>query len=160
VITTRDAHVTADELWSIVQEVWESLLGHDAQRAEHAFNLERSLTGVVAISGDWDGVVSFTCPEAAAREITRTMHALDGGAGVSSEDVVDALGEIANVIGGQVKSLLVGENRLGLPQVAAGMPSPQAQACCRVGVEWAGHAARVTVWRSTGVAGRGDGEGR
>ena len=159
--TTYDSTVTADDLWSIVSEVWTSILGDEPRRSEHAFDLEGSLTSAVAISGDWDGVVTFTCPPAAATAVARAMLALDDDAEVSGEDVTDALGEVANVVGGQVKALCAGDNRLGLPVVGHGMALPHAQPCCRMGMEWAGHVARIAVWRSTAPAvGTADGGGR
>jgi chemotaxis protein CheX len=150
--TTNAGQVSAEELWSIVSEVWESILGQEARRVEHAFGLEEALTGAVGISGAWEGLVTFTCPRHAAEDITRAMLALAPDDPLTHDDVTDALGEGANVIGGQVKALCDGANQLGLPVVGTGMALPHAQACCRVGVEWAGHAARVGVWRSTARA--------
>jgi chemotaxis protein CheX len=159
--TLQDVHVTGDVLWSIVAEVWESILEQPAARADHAFNLDDALTAAVTISGDWDGVVTFTCPQPAAVAIARAMLALGPDDEVSDEDVADALGEVVNVVGGQVKSLCPGDNHLGLPLVSHGMVLPHAQPCCRTGVEWAGHVARVAVWRSTATAvGSGEGEAR
>jgi chemotaxis protein CheX len=159
--TVGEVVVSADELWSIVTEVWESILGSGVVQADHAFGLDAALTAAVSIHGDWDGLVTFTCPEPAARDIARVMLDLDAEAALSEDDVEDALGEIANVVGGQVKSLCAGENRLGLPDVRRGMVLPRAKPCCRVGVEWAGHVARVAVWRSTATAvGSVDGEAR
>lgn len=150
--TVQDVHVSGSDLWSIVTEVWESILGQPVAQVDHAFNLDEALTSAVTISGDWDGVVTFTCPQAAAAAIARAMLALGPDDDLTDEDVVDALGEVVNVVGGQVKSLCAGENHLGLPLVSHGMVLPHAQPCCRIGVEWAGHVARVAVWRSTATA--------
>ena len=159
--TAQDLAVSSDEVWSIVTEVWESMLGEPVIRADHAFNLDEAFTGAVRIHGDCEGLVSFTCPEPAAREIARVMLALEAGAVLTEDDIEDAIGEVANVVGGQVKSLCAGDNRLGLPDVTRGMVLPQAQPCCRVGLEWAGHVARIGVWRSTAtVVGSVDGEAR
>lgn len=153
--------VSSDELWSIVGDVWESILGQPARQVDHAFNLDAAMTSAVTITGDWNGVVTFTCPEAAGEAIARAMLALGPEDDASDEDVVDALGEIVNVVGGQVKSLCAGDNHLGLPLVSHGMVLPHAQPCCRIGVEWAGHVARVAVWRSTATAvGSMEGEAR
>ncbi|KQX64561.1 chemotaxis protein CheX [Angustibacter sp. Root456] len=150
--TAEGVLVSSDELWSIVGEVWESILDHSAMRVDHAFNLDEAMTSAVTISGDWNGVVTFTCPRTAGVAIARAMLALGPEDDVSDEDVVDALGEIANVVGGQVKALCAGDNHLGLPLVSHGMVLPHAQPCCRIGVEWARHVARVAVWRSTASA--------
>lgn len=150
--TAQELAVSSDEVWSIVTEVWESMLGTPVIRADHAFNLDEAFTAAIRIHGDCEGLVTFACPEPAAREIAQVMLALDDGAELSEDDVEDALGEVANVIGGQVKSLCPGDNQLGLPDVTRGMVLPQAKPCCRVGLEWAGHVARIGVWRSTATA--------
>ena len=160
-ITTQGPTLTADDLWSIVDELWDSMMGRTAVRVDHAFNVDRALTGVVSIDGDWQGHVTFTCPRPAADDVARALLGLRADEAVSADDVTDALGEVTNIVGGHVKSLCAGNNTLGLPQVHAGLATPQAQVCCRTGLEWSGHVARVGVWRSTtSVVGSGDGEGR
>lgn len=142
------AAVTADDLWGITGAVWESVVRVPVARVDHAFNLDAALTGAVTIRGGWAGLVTFTCPRPAAEDVTRRMLALPDGAPVAADDVADAIGEITNVVGGQVKALCPGDNRLGLPSVATGLVATGTLPVCRLGVEWEGHVARVAVWRS------------
>ncbi len=66
---------------------------------------------------------------------------------VPREDVVDALGELANVVGGNVKALLPEHGTLGLPKVADRLPDGHlAAAVQRVPLAWRGHPFVVTVW--------------
>ncbi len=157
-MTALAGAVSADEVWQLVADVWESLLDLPVRRAEHAFALDHALTASVALHGNWSGLVTFTCPAAAAADVARAMLALPDGEEPTSEDVEDALGEVANVLGGNVKALLPGAERLGLPRVGTGLVPVQAEPVCRIGIEWPGHVARVAVWRmATTGSGTDDG---
>jgi len=63
-----------------------------------------SITGMVGLAGTYTGIISIHCPKPFAMLITSNMlgmeiHEVD-------EDVNDALGEIANMLGGYVKQVL------------------------------------------------------
>jgi hypothetical protein len=146
---TRVAPVLAvgtDDVWQIVADVWQSLLGQQAAQVEHAFGLDGTLTGSVDVRGDWTGLVTVTLPRRAADAVTRSMLGFDAADEVMDEDVRDAVGELANVIGGNVKALVPRPARLGLPRIVSGLAPTHAQLVCRVGVEWSGQVARVAVW--------------
>jgi len=72
---------------------------------------------------------------------------VDSAAGTPDEDVADAVGELVNMIGGNVKSLMPGPSVLSLPVVAAGRvarPSDSVEAC-RLDATWAGSPLVVSV---------------
>lgn len=61
--------------------------------------------GQVEISGDWDGRVLVQCSREAARQAAHAMfETVDGTE--TTQDMRDAIGELANMIGGNVKSLM------------------------------------------------------
>jgi chemotaxis protein CheX len=155
-VTTAGPVVSADEVWSVVEEVWESLLGRTAVRADHAFGVDDAVTASIGVHGSWEGLVTFTCPSAAAQDVARRMLDLPDDASVDRSDVDDAVGEVANVLGGHVKALVARGGRLGLPRVNAGLVPVQAEPLCRTGVEWPGHVARVAVWRLADSVGTSD----
>ncbi|HET6419096.1 MAG TPA: chemotaxis protein CheX [Geobacteraceae bacterium] len=66
-----------------------------------------SITGMVGLVGTYSGVLSIHCPRPLALKITSNMLGMEvEEAGEAEEDVNDALGEIANMLGGQVKMVL------------------------------------------------------
>jgi chemotaxis protein CheX len=70
---------------------------------------------------------------------------------LDAEDVDDALGELANVVGGNVKAVLPGPSVLGLPEVGTA-PEPGLPAdICRVDLLWRGQSLTITVQGSAGV---------
>lgn len=114
-----------DAISGIVSTVWDSVLGIqvEPEGSTSAFGHQgaQGLTyaGVVQISGAWDGAVSVQCSERAARHAARTMFGLEE-ADVSTADLQDALGELTNMTGGNIKALLPETCYLGLPVVVEG----------------------------------------
>jgi CheY-specific phosphatase CheX len=77
------------------------------------------LVGCIHVTGPEGGVVTLECSEALAREIAATMFALAPTL-VGMADAEDALGELANVVGGNFKAFLEGAHQLSLPTVVEG----------------------------------------
>ncbi len=79
-----------------------------------------SVTGVISISGDWNGAVVVTVPMPLARQISAAMFALDADA-LTEAEVQDAIGELANMVGGATKAMLGGSSSVSLPSVTEGV---------------------------------------
>jgi chemotaxis protein CheX len=83
-----------------------------------------SITGMVGFAGTYSGVISMHCPLHLAKKITGAMlgmeeNEIDEG----GEDLNDAIGEIANMLGGSVKMILSKgglDVKLSIPTVIAG----------------------------------------
>lgn len=107
----------ADGIAAVVESVFAELLDLPAARPAAAQPAASGamLRASVRISGAWRGEVVVDCPEELAR---RTAAAMWGGRPRDRGQVTDAIGELANMIAGNVKVLLPGPSRLSLPAVA------------------------------------------
>jgi chemotaxis protein CheX len=113
--------VTDIDLAEVVETVWTSMLGIDLEPTDAAFDGSgRTLTGTVQISGCWEGAVMVRASHAHARLLAATMFGAEP-ADLDDEEVRDALGETANMVGGNVKGLLAGDGTLSLPTVTEGV---------------------------------------
>jgi chemotaxis protein CheX len=116
--TAPVAHVDEGDMTMIVESIFAELLGLSVQPAalpaEHGPAGGR-LVGLVRIKGAWHGSVSVSCEQEAATRIAAVM--LDREPRDAAE-VADAMGEVANMTGGNVKALLPGPSLLSLPEVA------------------------------------------
>jgi chemotaxis protein CheX len=63
-----------------------------------------SISGMVGLAGTYTGILAIHCPQAFAMRIASNMLGMD--VEDVGEDVNDALGEIANMLGGYVKLVL------------------------------------------------------
>ena len=80
-----------------------------------------SVTGMVGLAGTYTGILSIHCPQSLAMRITSNMLGID--VDEIGEDVNDALGEIANMLGGSVKQVLSRgglDINLSIPTVISG----------------------------------------
>lgn len=76
------------------------------------------VTGFVMIEGAFDGVVLLRCPARLAATLTDAMFDTSGDP--SADDVRDAVGEITNMLAGNIKTVLPHPSHIGLPVVALG----------------------------------------
>ena len=83
--------------------------------------LENSITGVIGLAGTHKGVIAMHFPNPVAMTITGSFLGME--IGEINEDVEDAVGELANMLGGSVKAILSANGRdidLSLPSVISG----------------------------------------
>lgn len=109
--------VSIEDVAAVTQEVWSTLLGLDLHPAATSTVPSPSVTGCVQITGEWEGAVLLSCSEQFARTATEAMFMTDE---VTEDDIIDAVGELTNMVGGNVKSLLPGPSQLSVPSVASG----------------------------------------
>lgn len=112
--------IIPEDIRQIVSDIFEAMLGLPVVVGPAEMDGARRLTACVLISGGWEGAVAVDCTEVLARRVTESMLGLGPGE-ASPEDVRDAIGEVANVAGGNVKALLGTECALSLPTVTEGV---------------------------------------
>ena len=108
------------EVQQIVGDVFHAMLHCDAQpTTESSAAGVDLLTATVFFAGTWDGAVLVECPAEAAMNFAALLLRLPWD-GLTAEDARDALGEIVNMIGGNLKSVLPHGVTLSLPMVVNG----------------------------------------
>ena len=113
--------IGAQEVRLFIAEIWQLILCQDVEPAtEPVGTWPESLLGCVQITGAWRGTVSIEMPTSLARRLTATMMALDDPSEATPDLVKDALGELVNMFGGNVKAVLPPPCYLSLPAVGPG----------------------------------------
>ena len=114
-------NVSEQDIRDITGAVWMSVLGQSVEGPIGTdFRFEGAvLTSCVQISGAWQGAVTIRCSMGLARATAAAMYEIDLER-TSGEEIRDALGELANMVGGNVKALLTGPTELSLPIVVQG----------------------------------------
>ena len=102
------------------------------------------------VSGAWTGSVFLSCHTDVATAAAEAMFAADPGS-LSSDEVSDAVGELTNMVGGNVKSLLPAPSRLSVPTIAVGEPGsvriPGAVMLDRVVLLSAPGPVHISIWK-------------
>ncbi len=108
------------EIGQVAELVWESVLGVGLiRRTDPLPALDPVMSASVRISGAWEGAVTIECTAHFARTAAATMFGV-ALPEVSAADTRDVIGELTNMLGGNVKALLPEPCRLSLPTVAEG----------------------------------------
>lgn len=107
-----------DEIVQLAQGIWHSMLKLPLMPIERP-DISECLSACVQISGEWTGAVRIDCSEGAARRIAAAFFGLSADE-VAREQMVDALGEVANMIAGSLKPLLPNPCHISLPSVVNG----------------------------------------
>ncbi|MDP5181021.1 chemotaxis protein CheX [Blastococcus sp. BMG 814] len=131
---------------SIAAEAWVALVGEDEVLVPLPGDLPADiLSSWVDVVGPWTGSVVLTTGRATAEELSRALLREHAPEVLDDEDVADAFGELANVVGGNVKAALPGPSALSLPQVG-NAPLVRNQAdVCRLDVLWRGEPVAISV---------------
>jgi hypothetical protein len=143
------------DVQQLTQSIWSSLLGLDVEPTEWvvAPGARPMLTCRVEITGAWRGVVVLDCAAELARRAATVMFGVEAHA-LTAEHVQDALGELANITGGNLKALLPAPAYLSLPAVGAGPapggPLPEGLPLSRAAFACEDHLFCVTVVKRSG----------
>ncbi len=112
------------DLFEVLELIWSTQLGLELAKDGQAGEVpmappEGLMTGTVQISGGFAGAVHLMCSRPAVRAAAARMFSVPE-AELTNEDLRDALGELTNMVGGNIKTLLPGSEFISLPTVIEG----------------------------------------
>ncbi len=152
---------TVEDVRAVTDQVWEACLHHHGDFLQWGTGepLEGEVTqALIRIVGEWSGAITLDIESGTARTAAEVMLQVED---VEPEEVTDAVGELVNIIGGNIKSLLPTPSKLSLPQVSrrlgSGDPTVEATVdlgygvgsateVCRVDLSWGARPILVRVW--------------
>ena len=144
--------VAFNDIVVIAQDIWASFLDLPLEPVP-ADTVDISampmVGGVVTVHEAWSGAVQLECSADFAAMAAERMFAAANG--VTRVELDDALGELTNMIGGNIKSLLPAPSHLSLPHVmhSTGLASvPGFTPLSRVAFLAAGEPIFITIWRA------------
>jgi len=119
-IQTQSIQIQPGDLAQIAASVFETMLNLEALEHDAPwFPADDRVTALVHLSGDWNGAVLMECDRAQACRFAARFLSMDTPE-TFNDDVRDVLGELANMIGGNLKSMLTRGIRLSMPSVVDG----------------------------------------
>ncbi len=137
---------TMEDVSGIVEEVWTSFLGADLVVVPEGLvevPAGEHVTAVISVAGAWEGHLMIDASPETAAAIAAAFMEVDQS-DVTEADVTDSLGELANMVGGFIKSLAPSPSTLSLPLVLRGhsrASTPESHRVCSA----------VAVWRDAPV---------
>jgi chemotaxis protein CheX len=147
---------TVEDLREIADQVWKAYL--DPEGIRPLIPAESGASGVdvsasVSLTGAWDGHVLVSCSTTAAREAAAAFLGMEPTE-VSDEDMTDVMGELANIVGGNVKSMLPPSTAVSLPHVVTGAANrfPMTRRIAELSGRWLDEPFSITMWQSSELA--------
>lgn len=111
----------AEDIDDLTRQVWQSVFDLDLAPEEPGATPD--VHASVQIIGGWHGAVSVRLTGDLARIVASSMFEMPDD-DLTRDEIDDAVGEVANMIGGNIKSLLPGPSQLSLPTVGFGDEPP------------------------------------
>jgi chemotaxis protein CheX len=109
-----------EDLGRIAHDIFDTMLGVEVQPTEQEWRPAKDrLTGAVYLAGAWRGAVLLECDHDQACHFTHRLMAIPLPEEVN-DDVRDTMGELANMLGGNLKSVLPHGVVLSMPSVVEG----------------------------------------
>jgi hypothetical protein len=131
---------------SIAEDAWMALVGEDEVLVQLPGEVPADvLSSWVEVTGPWTGTVVLSTGRATAEELARCLLKEHAPPVLDDEDVADALGEMANVVGGNIKGVLPPPSALSLPAVGDSPAVRNPADVCRVDVLWRGQPLTISV---------------
>jgi len=118
--TELGSAILPSELARIVESVFATMVGLEVRACEAPWSPNgEHLTAVLHMAGDWNGAVLLECDRRQACQFAGRFLSLDPPNCVD-DDVRDVLGELVNMIGGNMKCVLPPGMQLSMPSVVNG----------------------------------------
>ena len=146
--------VTQDDLAEMVEQVWVSYLDPEGISPLVMTGDDKQATEVhstVSITGTWHGHLVYACSMQAAKKAAAAFLAMEEDE-VGQEDISDVLGELANIVGGNVKAMLPAGCFLSLPTVVLAPETasyyPAAERISGLYGVWDAEPISISMWQS------------
>lgn len=140
--------LSTETIADLAREVWNALLAEDRGPLVFDEVTGEDVLAMATISGEWNGTICVSCSRVAARHAASAMFGMEDEE-LTAGEIDDAVGELVNVVGGNIKSLVPGPSVLGLPTVVEGTPVPQPthlELSHEVRFSWMAEPVVVSVW--------------
>jgi chemotaxis protein CheX len=144
--------IPVEELIQYTQFTWSSILEVDVEQIHEEFkpNPDTDINACVLISGTWKGMVVMSFHLKLAQAVAIKMFDLKNEK-PTDEHLIDAVGEMINMIGGNLKALVPQPSFLSLPIVSMNGHSilfPSTEEVCKSVFNCKGQQFRITVLES------------
>jgi chemotaxis protein CheX len=110
------------DIRQVTETVWDLVLKMSAERGtQHTLPRggDKVISGTVRVSGSWNGSITLYCFTELAEQAASIMFDTPASS-LAGDEISDAIGELANMIGGNVRALLPEPCQLSLPTVHRG----------------------------------------
>lgn len=127
----------SSEVVQLTRQAWSTVTGDELAPIDGGRPFrEGDIWSTIVIQGEMECGVMLCCSEDLARHLTGQMLGMSPEE-ITPEDTFDAIGEMVNIVGGNLKEVVPGATKLSLPCVSKGngifeRPIAHASSSCQV----------------------------
>lgn len=112
---------TEDQIRSTIRSIWSTQLGLEILDADEPLTATGApaMTAAIHISGDFHGGIRLDCSRVLIRRAAAIMFNQPEDQ-LNDDDERDVVGELTNVVAGNIKALIPGSNSISLPTIIDG----------------------------------------
>lgn len=115
-------NVSNEQIISLVENIWSSMLGLDISVSNSVLSNSDDKTTVgatIQITGPSKACVMLLCSLEYSKYAAAAMLGMSQDE-ISEEEAFDAIGELANMVGGSIKEIMGSQYHISLPTIAVG----------------------------------------
>lgn len=147
-----EIEVYEEDLFAITVDIFSSMIDGEEGYINPSYEEEDldpadTLYAWVDAAGETGARALLQCSKAVAYDLARALLGMEEDEPVDGDDLIDAFGEVANVVGGNLKSLLTDPGALSLPVVADAPPGDDAQLATTIRMDWKGRLIIISIWQ-------------
>jgi chemotaxis protein CheX len=107
-------NINESDLESLTRDIWTTMVGLDLVDAVMAGSPDPGISSQIEIQGDTEVALRIDCSMELARKVAARLFEMPEQE-LETELVLDAMSEMANILGGNIKGLWPGAIKLSLP---------------------------------------------
>jgi chemotaxis protein CheX len=107
-------NINEADLESLTRDIWSTMIGLDLVDAVMAGTPDPGISSQIEIEGDTEVALRIDCSMELARKVAARLFDMPEEE-IETELVLDAMSEMANILGGNIKGLWPGAIKLSLP---------------------------------------------
>lgn len=113
-----ETELQEQDVTQIIVDVWKTVLSLDLNPSivDKEFDYRQALLASISIQGAWNGMISLRVSAEHAKNIASFIFEKEQQA-LEQDEIVDAIAEMVNIVGGNIKAILPTPSTLGLPVV-------------------------------------------
>ena len=146
-----------EQVLAIASDIFTSLIDREPGGVNLWYGPDPDVSGAlhawVDVHGGTEARAVVTARRSTCDALVRELMSMDAQEEVSSEDLLDALGEVANVVGGNLKALTPESGTLTLPTVSHRWPDASVESRQDVVLSWRGDPVIITLCGLTHIEG-------
>jgi chemotaxis protein CheX len=108
------------QIIKVTENIWKSMMGLEVKVVNEAWGADKEqIASFIQIMGAWEGTVILECKKELSRRLTALILSIPVEK-ISDKEILDALGELVNIIAGNLREFFPQPCHISLPTAVGG----------------------------------------